>query len=118
MKDNVRIWIVILFTLTSATVTGQVNRYMVFFKDKSGTPYTTSQPTNFLSEKAIERRVKQELAVSEQDLPITPAYAQGVASTGAKVFFATRWMNGVLIQCDASIIPSVQTLPFVSHVEF
>jgi serine protease AprX len=118
MRYNVRVLLVLFFTLTSGLVFGQVNRYMVFFKDKNGTPYTTSQPTEFLSEKAIERRVKQAIPVTEQDLPINPAYAQTVSQVGANVFFATRWMNGVLIQCDVSIIPSVQALPFVSHVEF
>ncbi len=111
-------WFVFGLLLISGAVSAQVNRYMVFFKDKTGTPFSTSAPSQFLSEKAIERRVRQSLSVSEQDLPINPAYAEGVSGTGAKVFFATRWMNGVLVQCDASIIPSVEALPFVSHVEF
>jgi serine protease AprX len=118
MKDSIRILFVCFFTLTSGWVAGQVNRYMVFFNDKNGIAYSTSQPEQFLSEKAIERRVKQDIAVTAHDLPINPAYAKGVSDTGAKVFFATKWMNGVLIQCESSLIPSVQALPFVNRVEF
>lgn len=118
MRDSIRFSFALLFAMSTSFGFAQVNRYMVFFKDKNGTPFSTTQPTQFLSEKAMERRVKQAVAVTEQDLPVNPAYVQGVASTGVSVFFATRWMNGVLIQCDASLIPSVQALPFVSHVEF
>jgi serine protease AprX len=118
MNDKNRIFLAVVFVLGAFSAFGQVNRYMVFFKDKAGTPFTTSQPSQYLSEKAIERRVKQTISISEQDLPINPAYAQNVSSTGAKVFFSTRWMNGVLVQCDASIVSSVLALPFVSHVEF
>jgi serine protease AprX len=118
MRDSIRFSFALCFAMITTFGFGQVNRYMVFFKDKNGTPFTTAQPTQFLSEKAVERRVKQAIAVNEQDLPINPGYAQGVSLTGAKVFFATRWMNAVLIQCEASVIPSVQALPFVNHVEF
>ncbi|HEY0656097.1 MAG TPA: S8/S53 family peptidase [Chryseosolibacter sp.] len=118
MKDSVRVLSLLLLLVSGSVALGQVNRYMVFFKDKSGTPYTTSQPLQFLSERAIERRVKQDITVTDLDLPVNPGYVQSVSLTGAKVYFATRWMNGVLIQCDASIIPSVQALPFVNRVEF
>lgn len=118
MRDKIQFFGIVFCMLTSIVGSAQVNRYMVFFKDKNGTPYTTSEPGQFLSEKAIERRVRQAIAVTDQDLPINPGYAQGVSLTGAKVFFASRWMNGVLIQCDVSVIPSVQALPFVNSVVF
>lgn len=118
MSDRRLIFFTSVLLLSVTSGFGQVNRYMVFFKDKEGTPFSITQPSQFLSEKAIERRVKQAVAITEQDLPINPGYAQGVSMTGAKVFFSTRWMNGVLIQCDASLVPSVLSLPFVSHAEF
>ncbi|HEY0743081.1 MAG TPA: S8 family peptidase [Chryseosolibacter sp.] len=118
MRSSNRVFLVVCFLVLSLSGFAQVNRYMVFFKDKTGTPFSVSNPNQFLSDKAIERRVKQEIAISEQDLPVTPAYTQGVAQTGADVFFATRWLNGVLVQCDASLITSVLALPFVTRVEF
>jgi serine protease AprX len=118
MNDRSRILLVAVLLFSAVSASGQINRYMVFFKDKSGTPYSVGQPSQFLSEKAIERRVKQAFSITEQDLPVNPTYAQGVSTTGAKVFFATRWMNGVLIQCDASLVQSVLSLPYVNNVEF
>ena len=105
--------------MTSVFVaTAQENRYMVFFKDKALSPYSTAQPLDFLSQRAVDRRIGQGIAVTEQDIPVNENYVQGLKDAGANVFFRTRWMNGVLVQCDANLITSFEDLPFVDHVEF
>lgn len=94
----------------------QENRYMVFFSDKEGSPYELSEPVSFLSQKAVDRRLKQNIPVTEQDLPVSPAYVQAVRDAGATVFFKTRWMNGVLVQCEPQVIPALEALSFVDSV--
>jgi subtilisin family serine protease len=106
----------LLFCL-SGPVTAQVNRYIVFFKDKAGTPYSINNPSAFLSEKAIQRRTKQGISVNEQDLPVTPSYVDEVRNAGATVLYTTRWMNGALIQCDASLLSTLLAMPFVQAIE-
>lgn len=107
----------ICMTLTLESF-AQQNRYMVFFKDKDGSPYDVLQPVEFLSQKAIDRRIMQDVAVTPQDLPVNESYINEVKGTGADVFFKTRWMNGVLVQCDPSLISSIEALESVDHVEF
>ncbi|MEX1238668.1 MAG: S8 family peptidase [Cyclobacteriaceae bacterium] len=102
----------------SASATAQENRYMVFFEDKDGVPYTTSNPIQFLSQKAIDRRLQQGIDIEERDLPVKADYVQGVRDVGAPTFFTTRWLNGVLIQCDPAVLASVESLPYVDHIEF
>jgi hypothetical protein len=58
----------IAFLLLVCTGWAQVNRYVVFFKDKAGTPFTIDEPTEFLSLQAIERRVEQGISISQEDL--------------------------------------------------
>ncbi|MBX2963216.1 MAG: S8 family peptidase [Cyclobacteriaceae bacterium] len=96
----------------------QVNQYMVFFTDKSGTPYSLSSPSAFLSAKAIQRRTNQSIAINESDLPPVPAYVDAIEGTGANVIYKTKWMNGVLVSCDASLLPVIQALPHVSSTEY
>jgi hypothetical protein len=91
---------------------------MVFFKDKTGIPQTLSKPIEFLSEKAIQRRLEQNIEITGLDLPVSKEYVQGVRNTGAEAFFTTRWLNAVLVQCDGSLLPAIEALPFVDHVEF
>jgi serine protease AprX len=107
-----------VFLLLVSTGWAQVNRYVVFFRDKAGTPFTVDEPTEFLSLQAIERRVEQGISISQEDLPVNENYVQGVRDAGAKTFFRTKWMNGVLVQCDASLIPTIQSLAYVDRVEF
>lgn len=96
----------------------QVNRYMVFFKDKAGTPYSISNPGEFLSAKAIQRRIKHLTSATETDLPVSPSYVDDVRNAGATVLYTTRWMNGALVQCDAALLPTLLALPQVETIEF
>lgn len=112
-----KIGLLMLFIAAAVCAEAQVNRYMVFFKNKTSTPHTISNPQTFLSQRAIDRRIKQGITISDQDLPVNPTYIQGVKNTGAQVFFKTRWMNGVLMQCDQELVDDVSALSYVDHVE-
>mgnify|MGYP001610226615 FL=1 len=48
------------------------DHYCIYFTDKKGTPYSIDKPEEFLSKKAIERREKFNIAITEQDLPVNP----------------------------------------------
>lgn len=117
MARNRFFGIVFLFFVVHAGY-AQTNRYMVFFKDKNGSGYSISNPHAFLTNKAIDRRNKQGIPVTELDLPVNEAYVDGVRATGASTFFRTRWMNGVLVQCNVSLVNTIKALPYVDHVEF
>jgi serine protease AprX len=110
--------VLVLMALVSVPAPAQENRYMVFFKDKQGVSFTTDAPAEFLSAKAIDRRLKHGIGVTDQDLPVRGSYVQGVRNTGANTFFTTRWLNGVLVQCAPGVISAITVLPYVDRVEF
>ena len=107
-----------LLVLISFVAEAQVGRYMIFFKNKTGTPFTISQPSEFLTGPAIARRSLNNSPVTEDDLPVNPAYVQEVRDAGATVYYTTRWMNGVLCEMDASLISTIEGISDVDHVEF
>ena len=111
------LYVLFLFAFVWAGAEAQQNRYMVFFKYKEGISQSLSRPIEFLSEKAIQRRLKQNIEITADDLPVSNAYVQGVSDIGVDVFFRTRWMNGVLVQCDPSLLPSIEALAYVDRVE-
>ncbi len=110
--------VVVLLVLTSAGGMAQENRYMVFFKDKQGVSQTIEEPIKFLSEKAIQRRLEQNIDITDQDLPVPQTYVKGVRDAGATPYFTTRWLNGVLVSCEPSVLPAVQALSYVERVEY
>src|SRR5690606_40354831 len=96
--------IMLMLCVPAFILNAQDNRYMVFFKDKAGSSYSISDPSAFLSARAIERRNRQGLVAITQDIPVNENYIQGVSATGAGVVHATRWMNGVLVSCDEATL--------------
>ena len=108
---------IFLFSILSVDGVAQVNRYMVFFKDKTGTPHDLNNPATFLSEKAITRRVQQGIDIIDQDLPVNPDYVTQVKETGAEVYFRSRWYNGVLVQCSDATKNTIAGLSVVDNVE-
>ena len=107
------------FCFSTQRVTAQsVNRYIIFFKDKANTAFSISQPQQFLSIKAIDRRSKQHIAITEEDFPVNTSYVAQVKATGAKTFFTSRWMNCLLVETDAARIEQIKLLPSVIDTEF
>ncbi len=103
--------------LVASPATAQIDRYMVFFADKTGTPHSVSTPSSFLSPRAVQRRTKANAAITADDLPVVPSYVTQVRATGAKAFFTTRWMNGVLVEATLAQRTSILSLPFVTAVD-
>jgi hypothetical protein len=73
-------------------------RYLVLFKDKNNSPFSVNKPADFLSPAAINRRAKNKIGISTQDLPVNPSYIQELKSAGAQIIYPLKWMNGVLIK--------------------
>lgn len=104
------------FCFIAIGATAQTNRYFVFFKDKTGTPFSITQPEAFLSAKSITRRQQQQISITETDLPVNPAYVQQLKDNGIATYFTSRWMNGVLVEALSSEVASMEALPFVDQV--
>lgn len=115
--DKIKLCIYLVL-FTAGMVQAQVDRYMVFFTDKDGTPYSIDNPETFLSARAIGRRTVQSISITEQDLPITPGYVQGIRDEGITVLYKTKWLNGVLVECNTTGESILQSLPYVSSVEY
>lgn len=110
-----RLFIIGLLLIVGIGATAQ-DRYFITFKDKGDTPYSIDQPLDFLSQRSIDRRTRNGFQVTEDDLPVDPTYISQVQSSGADVFFSSRWLNGVLVQMDASLEITVNSLDFVESI--
>ena len=88
--------------------------YRVYLHDKQGTPYRVSQPSKFLSPRAIARRQRQGIAIDSLDLPVNSAYVQQLQSLGVKVRGTSRWHNTVMVASnDSNMVGRVSQLAFV-----
>lgn len=112
-----RLLLLFCLSICFVSVFAQENIYFVQFSDKLGTPYSLSRPEDFLSERAILRRQKYSIAIDSTDLPVSPAYLNGVRQTGATVMYQMKWLNGAVVSATNSQSLMVASLPFVRFVE-
>ena len=118
MKNKL-VWLFALFLLSSSGFSqSQVNRYFIYFTDKASEsyPYSISNPTEFLTQKAIDRRTKQDIGITDSDLPVDPSYVQGLKDAGVDVFFTSRWFNGALVNADITLLEDIELLSYVDSV--
>lgn len=119
MAKNRIIWILIIGLLCLQNAVAQDSYYFVSFTDKQNNTYNINQPSEFLSQRALERRQKQNISVKEQDLPVTTSYVEAVKTNGVEVFEKSRWFNGVIIkgsQAEADALKGVLFIESVSYV--
>lgn len=89
-------------------------RYFVAFTDKNNSNFSTSNPQQFLSQRAINRRTNQGIAITNEDIPVDTAYVRQIENTGALVMCRTRWFNGVVVRLtNQAQLTSINSLPFV-----
>ena len=69
--------------------------YWIYFTDKAGSAYQIDEPEHFLSERSINRRAMQGLAVDHHDIPVTTAYLQEIEGMGIEIRHVSRWLNGI-----------------------
>lgn len=91
----------------------QTHKFFIRFTDKNQTPYSVGSPQQFLSQRAIDRRLKQNIAITTEDLPVDPVYVSGVSALGATVFGRSKWFNGITVECDSSVLSQILQLPYV-----
>jgi len=98
-----RLFVVGFFICTVSTVFSQVgeNRYLVYFADKEGTPYSINQPEAYLSQRAILRRINQNIPITVEDLPVNPENIDQVRDLGdLEVIYSLKWFNAILIETE------------------
>ncbi len=104
--------------LPSLALNGQTKGYYVQFSDKAGTPYTLDNPLEFISQRAVDRRLAQGILVDETDLPVSPAYVSALEDLGISVIFKSKWLNGVVaISNDSELMEGLIQYSFVDFVE-
>lgn len=107
--------LLLLFVCVQHVVLSQTNRYMVFFTDKTNSPYSIDRPLEFLSQKAIDRNNRA--TVSIEDLPVNPSYVAELNALGISILYTSKWMNAALVEATLTQLESLN-LPYVNSYEY
>jgi len=97
--------------------TQSYSRYIIQFTNKAFTTYSFSNPALYLSQAAIDRRTRYNIALDSTDLPVTPRYLDSIQAAGAvTILNVSRWLNQVSIQTtDAAALAKIKSFSFVAQ---
>lgn len=96
-------------------VPAQLTRHIVWLEDKANSNFTITQPSDFLTQRAIERRNRYQIPIDSTDLPVSKYYLDQISSIpGITILNVSRWLNAVSIDTDDdNVLNAVNALPFV-----
>ncbi|MDO9257007.1 MAG: S8/S53 family peptidase [Bacteroidales bacterium] len=91
--------------------------YVLHFKDKGEVKAGSLNPSNYLTSKAVERRLKQKISFDQADIPVSDQYIKAISKTGAHILARSRWFNTVVIEANFDMINEISALPYVSEIQ-
>lgn len=93
-------------------------KYRIILTDKVGTEYSLSRPQDFLSQRALERRQRQQLPVDSTDLPVSRSYMEALKEVGMNIVVTSKWNNTAVVEVtDTLLMNRVEDMPFVLGVK-
>src|SRR5690606_16173968 len=91
----------------------------VYFTDKPNAQFYLDNPLEMLSQRALDRREAQGIALDEKDAPIHQPYIdQVIGAPGITVMAKSKWLNALHIRGTESNINALSDLPFVESIDF
>ena len=118
MKRILTVSFLLVFALTLSAQ--HPAKYWVEFKDKKDSPYSINRPEEFLSPRAIEKRQRFNIPITEQDLPVNESYIKQLLAIDKTMvlFTKSKWLNGVTVYSEEDgIMDKILALPFVTGAE-
>src|SRR5690554_6918848 len=94
-------------------------KFRGYLKDKGCNDYSAENPTQSLSEKAIERKSLQNSKIDETDFPISTDYFNLVKKAGGEVVSHSKWFSTLVVKVNDSLkINDINSLSFVDSVKY
>lgn len=91
----------------------------VYFNDKPSSATFLANPLSMLTQRSLDRRTAQNIALDITDVPVEQSYiTQITAATGITVMAKSKWLNALHIRGTQADIQALTSLGFVNHVTF
>lgn len=91
----------------------------VYFNNKPNFQFYFDNPLSMLSQRALDRRINQNIALDLKDVPIFQLYIDQIsAANGITVMAKSKWLNCLHIRGTVDDINALTTFSFVQKVRF
>ena len=92
----------------------------VYLKDKPNSATFLAAPLTMLSQRSLDRRTRQNIALDIKDVPVETSFYNQIKNTsGITVLAKSKWLNAIHVQgTQARIISLKNTFTFIQSIEF
>jgi len=98
---------------------GQIEDAWIYFADKPLEEYYLENPLEMLSQRALNRRTNQNIALDFSDVPVHQPYINAISNLGTiQIKAKSKWMNAIHVRATKENIIDLLNLEFVSSVDF
>lgn len=134
IKQNIRIFefnkinfmrnlLILLLIAQFQIVMGQTPtnnyKFRVYLTDKDTLKFQSVNPRTYLSEKAIDRRIEQDVDFDATDYPVSATYKKIIRELSMPIVAESKWFNTVVVHCTDSVqVNELKDLSFVDSVKY
>lgn len=109
----------LFFYLFLSTMAFSQEDAWVYFTAKNNSQPFFDSPLEMLSQRALDRRANQNIALDLKDIPIDESYLSQIKlASGITVMAKSKWLNAIHVRGTQTAINSLKTFAFVSNVDF
>lgn len=117
MRKILLFFILVVYCLSMYSAEGYIFRIQL--RDKGKVPYSLNKPEDFLSDRAIKRRLNQHIIMDSTDLPVSDAYIKAIEDLGFVTVAKSKWLKTISVFCpDSSSVDNLKKLSFVDDIKF
>lgn len=112
----IKLFKIISLLLLSTVAYSQVaeNCYRLYLTDKNYNTYDLNNPEEFLTTKSINRRLKQNISLQINDLPVSQFYLDSLKKLGLTILNKSKWLNTVVVYTnDIELIDTIDYYGFI-----
>ncbi|MFW0736408.1 S8 family serine peptidase [Flavobacterium sp. T12S277] len=111
-------YFVFLLLILSTAMFSQEDAW-VYFKNKPNAQASLDAPLSILTQRALDRRASQNIALDVTDAPVEETYINQIrSSAGITIMAKSKWLNALHIRGTQSDILALKLLSFVDKVTF
>lgn len=110
----------LLFSSFALNAQSKYYKFAVTFKDKANSPFSISTPDAFLSQRAIERRERMNISITEHDFPVNTSYVNSItnSSSDVRLFYTSKWHNAAIVgTSDSLLVKQWEKNSFVKNIK-
>lgn len=119
-KQAMRIFLLFGILLIQTMTFAQEEDAWVYFTDKENVEASINNPLSILTQRAIDRKNKDGIAIDSRDVPVNESYISQIKTVAEITVFAkSKWFNSVYVRGTETDINALRdNFDFVDNIEF